>query len=214
MRTIISTNEQNVYHVEKGTASNRSAFTLVELMVVVAIMAVLGALVAGVVVKAIEAQKNSNTKTTMEVIKSALSKQLQAVIDDGKDKERKGTSDITKTVNAAFPTVTDFNSDPTHKNLAKNYQKYISTNPKDTNIATESYLVRMILDAGPFSKLETDMLPKGALATDKPVILDAWGEPIKLTITKPIPPPPPAPPSGTKVIFKLTSDNTSEAVSN
>ena len=206
MRSIISTIRPNNSHIVKVLANKRSAFTLVELMVVVAIMAVLGALVAGVVVKAIEAQKNSNTKTTMEVIKSALSKQLQAVIDDGKDKERKGTSTVTNTVNAGFPTVADFNLDPTnHANLSKNYQKYISSNPKNTDIATESYLVRMILDAGPFSKLETDMLPKGALATDKPIILDAWGDPIKLNITRP---------GGTKIRFELKSENVSETVSN
>jgi prepilin-type N-terminal cleavage/methylation domain-containing protein len=206
MRIIISTIKPNDSHIVKALRSKRSAFTLVELMVVVAIMAVLGALVAGVVVKAIEAQKNSNTKTTMEVIKSALSKQLQAVIDDGKDKERKGTSTVTNTVNAAFPTVIEFNTDPTnHANLSKNYQKYISSNPKNTDTATESYLARMILDAGPFSKLETDMLPKGAMATDQPVILDAWGDPIKLTITRP---------GGIKIKFELKSENVSETISN
>ena len=200
MLNIISKKDTNASYFVKVHASKRSAFTLVELMVVVAIMAVLGALVAGVVVKAIEAQKNSNTKTTMEVIKSALSKQLQAVIDDGKDKERKGTSTITNTVNAAFPIAADLANPAT---LSKNYQKFMSANTMGA-INPEAYLVRMILDGGPFSKLETDMLPKGALATDKPVILDAWGDPIKLTISK----------SGTKIIFKLTSDNTSEAVSN
>jgi prepilin-type N-terminal cleavage/methylation domain-containing protein len=206
MLNIISKKDPNASYLVKVLASKRSAFTLVELMVVVAIMAVLGALVAGVVVKAIEAQKNSNTKTTMEVIKSALSKQLQAVIDDGKDKERKGTSTVTNTVNAAFPTVIEFNTDPTnHANLSKNYQKYISSNPKNTDTATESYLARMILDAGPFSKLETDMLPKGAMATDQPVILDAWGDPIKLTITRP---------GGIKIKFELKSENVSETISN
>ena len=205
MRIIISTIKPNDSHIVKALRSKRSAFTLVELMVVVAIMAVLGALVAGVVVKAIEAQKNSNTKTTMEVIKSALSKQLQAVIDDGKDKERKGTSTVTNTVNAAFPTVADLNADPTnHSNLTNNYQKYAKSN-KQNSISAESYLVRMILDAGPFSKLETDMLPKGALATDQPVILDAWGDPIKLTITRP---------GGIKIKFELKSENVSETISN
>jgi len=201
MLSNISTVEQKASYIVKISASNRSAFTLVELMVVVAIMAILGALVAGVVVKAIEAQKNSNTKTTMEVIKSALSKQLQAVIDDGKDKEKKGTSTITNTVNAAFPTAADLGNPAS---LAKNYQKYMSTNTIGA-INREAYLVRMILDAGPFSKLETDMLPKGALATNQPIILDAWGDAIKLTITKP---------AGTKTQFKLTSDNISESVSN
>ena len=196
LRSIISTSMQNVHHIVKESARNRSAFTLVELMVVVAIMAVLGALVAGVVVKAIEAQKNSNTKTTMEVIKSALSKQLQAVIDDGKDKERRATgATLTSTVNAAFPRSLTEATSP-------NYLKFRSVN-SDIGCDPDSYLLRMILDAGPFSKLETDMLPKGAISTDKAQILDAWGEPIKLKIT-----------ISTKTKFVLSSNNISETVSN
>ena len=177
----------------------RNAFTLVELMVVVAIMAILGALVAGVVVKAIEAQKNSNTKTTMEVIKSALSKQLQAVSDDGKDKERKGIGTISATVTAAFPTSLAGATSP-------NYAKYM-LNPntsKKASVDANAYLLRMILEAGPFSKLETDMLPKGSLATNDSIILDAWGDPIKLMITN----------NANKIKFTLKSDNISEALSN
>jgi prepilin-type N-terminal cleavage/methylation domain-containing protein len=197
MRSIISTLEQKASDKVKVPASNRSAFTLVELMVVVAIMAVLGALVAGVVVKAIEAQKNSNTKTTMEVIKSALSKQLQAVIDDGKDKARRASdlTIITNTVKAAFPTSLTLATSP-------NYLKFRSVN-SDIGCDPDSYLLRMILDAGPFSKLETDMLPKGAISTEKAQILDAWGEPIKLKIT-----------IGTTTKFVLSSNNISETVSN
>lgn len=176
----------------------RRGFTLVELMVVVAIMAVLAALVAGVVMKATEAQRNSNTLTTMEVIKSSLSKQLQAVIDDGKDKERKGTGTISQTVSAAFPSSLAAATTP-------NYAKYKAnplTNP--AGVDPNAYLLRMILEAGPFGKLETDMLPKGAVSPDKPILLDAWGDPISLQITT----------ANNKVKFTLKSPNVSEAISN
>ena len=76
---------------------------------------------------------------------------------------------------------------------------------QDTDIEAKAILLRMILDAGPFSKLETDMLPKGAIATDKQIILDAWGDSIKLNITRP---------GGTKIRFELKSDNISETISN
>ena len=135
----------------------RRGFTLVELMVVVAIMAILAALVAGVVIKATEAQRNSNTMTTMEVIKSSLSKQLQAVIDDGKKKEANSGGSVLSTdvVNKVFQQKT-----------------------KDA-----AYL-RQLVEKGPFSKLETDLLPKGALGDvgGVPVFLDAWGDQITCTI--------------------------------
>lgn len=176
-----------------GSKLSRRGFTLVELMVVVAIMAVLAALVAGVVIKATEAQRNSNTLTTMEVIKSSLSKQLQAVIDDGKKK-----GDITKAVTDAFPVSLASAGTP-------NYTKYRanpSTNP--TGVDPNAYLLRMILEAGPFGKLDTDMLPKGALSPDKPILLDAWGDPISLQIS----------PANNKIKFTLKSPNVSEAISN
>jgi prepilin-type N-terminal cleavage/methylation domain-containing protein len=176
-----------------GSKLSRRGFTLVELMVVVAIMAVLAALVAGVVIKATEAQRNSNTLTTMEVIKSSLSKQLQAVIDDGKKK-----GDITKAVTDAFPVSLASAGTP-------NYTKYRanpSTNP--TGVDPNAYLLRMILEAGPFGKLDTDMLPKGALSADKPILLDAWGDPISLQIST----------ANNKIKFTLKSPNVSEAISN
>jgi len=172
--------------------STRRGFTLVELMVVGAIMAVLAALVAGVVIKATEAQRNSNTLTTMEVIKSSLSKQLQAVIDDGKKK-----GDITKAVTDAFPVSVAFANSP-------NYIKYKKSNDYGyPGCDLDSYLLRMILEAGPHSKLETDMLPKGAISPDKAQVLDAWGDPIKLKIS-----------IGSKTKFTLSSNNVSESVSN
>jgi prepilin-type N-terminal cleavage/methylation domain-containing protein len=159
MHSIISTNGRNAFRSANVTAFQniRNAFTLVELMVVVAIMAILGALVAGVVVKAIEAQKNSNTMTTMELIKSSLSKQLQAVIDDGKKKEVNSGGAILSTdvVNKVFQQTTK-----------------------------DAVFLRKLVEKGPFSKLETDLLPKGAIGEvgGAPVFLDAWGEQITCTI--------------------------------
>ena len=57
----------------------RQAFSLVELMVVTVIVVILAGLVAGVVVKAIDASRTTATLTTMEIIKSGLSKQLQEI---------------------------------------------------------------------------------------------------------------------------------------
>ena len=184
--------------VSRPIQPTRRGFTLVELMVVVAIMAVLAALVAGVVIKATEAQRNSNTLTTMEVIKSSLSKQLQAVIDDGKDKERKGTGTISQTVSAAFPV-------SLAAATSSNYSKYQNNpNTKINGADPNAYLLRMILEAGPFGKLETDMLPKGAVSPDKPILLDAWGDPISLQISN----------ANNKIKFLLKSPNVSEGISN
>lgn len=198
MRSIISTIEQKPTRIVKVHANKRNAFTLVELMVVVAIMAVLGALVAGVVVKAIEAQKNSNTKTTMEVIKSALSKQLQAVIDDGKKKEvtSNGTKKAVDIVNATFPQKTN---DP--------------------------MFLRQLVEKGPFSKLDSDLLPKGAISDSTGPFLDAWGDPITVSIeyydrttntkiNNPYSTLTDTQKNQTKIKFTISSQNISESITN
>lgn len=177
---------------------SRRGFTLVELMVVVAIMAVLAALVAGVVVKAIEAQRNSNTMTTMEVIKSSLSKQLQAVMEDARKKEAAsgGALNSADLVNKVFP------------------QK----------VKDGPYL-RQLVEKGPFTKLDTDLLPKGAIGEKggTALFLDAWGDPITCTIeyrtsagsiTKPYSSMTSAEKSQLKVKFTLESPNVSGGVSN
>jgi len=48
----------------------------------------------------------------------------------------------------------------------------------------KSALLRLVLEKGPFSKVETDQLPKGALgqAGGIDIIRDAWGDPIGLEV--------------------------------
>lgn len=167
----------------------RRAFTLVELMVVVAIMAVLAALVAGVVMKATEAQRNANTETTIKVLKSALSRQLQAVIDEQKKKDP-SKEGITYRIASVFPqnlaAITGTNGyGPYRRDLAT---KSVLTAPGALSSDLQAYILWLIIEKGPMSKLESDMLPKGALGkkniggTDIDLFTDAWGDPISLEI--------------------------------
>ena len=71
-------------------------------MVVVVIIVILAGLVAGVVVKAIDASRTTTSLTTMEVIQSGLSRQLQQVI-DGAKKGGKSPEEIYSVVRQAFP---------------------------------------------------------------------------------------------------------------
>lgn len=189
MPSIISTREQNPSHIVKVPLRTRSAFTLVELMVVVAIMAVLAALVAGVVIKATEAQRNANTETTIKVLKSALSRQLQAVIDEQKKKDPSKEA-ITYRVANVFPVnipaITTTNGyGPYKRDLAT---KNVLTIPSVPASDLQAYILWLIIEKGPMSKLESDMLPKGALGkkniggTDIDLFTDAWGDPISLEI--------------------------------
>jgi type II secretory pathway pseudopilin PulG len=162
---------------------------LVELMVVVAIMAVLAALVAGVVIKATEAQKNANTETTIKVLKSALSRQLQTVIDEQKKKDPSKEA-ITYRVASVFPqslaAITGTNGyGPYKRDLAT---KNVLTTSGTLSSDLQAYFLWLIIEKGPMSKLESDMLPKGALGkknisgTDIDLFTDAWGDPISLEI--------------------------------
>lgn len=63
----------------------RAAFTLIELMVVVAIIALLVALTAGAVMRYLSTQKGNNTETTITTVDSELKKHWQKVIDQSKD---------------------------------------------------------------------------------------------------------------------------------
>jgi prepilin-type N-terminal cleavage/methylation domain-containing protein len=180
----------------------RQAFSLVELMVVTVIVVILAGLVAGVVVKAIDASRTTTSLTTMEVIQSGLARQLQQLIDNAK-KGGKSPEDIYTIIRQAFPkSFAEANSKTSFKLKMSNgdksnpqtfdltvfpYGPYKSAISSLGDIPTdlqESFLLRTILEKGPFSKIETDQLPKGAIGQLKniPVILDAWGDPIKIEI--------------------------------
>lgn len=174
--------------------TQRKGFSLTELMVVVAVIVILAGLVAGVVVKAIDASRTSTSLTTMEVIQSGLSKQLQQVI-DGAKKGGKSPEEIFATVRQAFPANLMEIQKITNHNLGgiqipvtpyRPYQQEWQKFGASLTPATEkSFLLRTILEKGPNSKVETDQLPKGALGQGSggvEIIRDAWGDPISLEI--------------------------------
>ena len=169
---------------------HRQAFSLVELMVVTVIVVILAGMVAGVVVKAIDASRTTATLTTMEIIKSAISKQIQEVAETYR-KQGLPPDQILEKVAQVFPTsfqnagelftikVTPTAVD-TRKSISINpYQPYknFKLDPKTSEklLALEgginstieekekSVLLKLILDRGPKSKLDLDQLPKGAL---------------------------------------------------
>jgi len=205
---------------EKQSITRRQAFSLVELMVVMVIIGILGALIAGVVVKAVSAQRTSTTLTTMEVIKSALSRQLQEISDAAR-KAGKSKGQIYSLVRQAFPdslnTGRSFvNIDgemifvsvyPAYNNLiaANSGQLATMVDDKSSTMVEKksSFLLRMILDKGPKSKIDTDQLPKGALGLINGVnaVLDAWGDPIGVSILIDLNDP------NLKVDFRLSSPN-------
>lgn len=167
----------------------RKGFSLTELLVVVAVIVILAGLVAGVVVKAIDASRTSTSLTTMEVIQSGLTRQLQQVI-DGAKKGGKSPEEIYAVVRQAFP----MNLNEARvgvQNLTNPYPPYQkSIGPEHQALdgqAQKSALLRLVLDKGPFSKVETDQLPKGALgqAGSVDIIRDAWGDPIGLDVQYP-----------------------------
>jgi prepilin-type N-terminal cleavage/methylation domain-containing protein len=181
------------------THSSRQAFSLVELMVVTVIVVILAGLVAGVVVKAVDASRTTATLTTMEIIKSGLSKQLQEIGEQSR-KAGKSTTDIYKDIRAAFPSSLDAVGPPeppvmidgspvTVQSLAP-YIRQKSTFSVSTygtlgNDEKASILLRMILEKGPKTKVEVDQLPKGALGQVKGIdaVLDSWAEPIGVSIS-------------------------------
>jgi prepilin-type N-terminal cleavage/methylation domain-containing protein len=193
----------------------RPAFSLVELMVVTVIVVILAGLVAGVVVKAVDASRTTATLTTMEIIKSGLSKQLQEIGEQSR-KAGKSTTDIYKDIRAAFPSSLDAvglpeppvmidGSPVTVQSLAP-YIRQKSTFSTATygtlgNDEKASILLRMILEKGPKTKVEVDQLPKGALGQIKGIdaVLDSWAEPIGVSIS--------INPTNLKPTIQLTSRN-------
>jgi len=166
--------------------AERKGFSLTELMVVVAVIVILAGLVAGVVVKAIDASRTSTSLTTMEVIQSGLTRQLQQVI-DGAKKGGRSPEEIYAVVRQAFP----MNLNEARvgvqnlTTLYPPYQKSIGAAHQALDgQAQKSALLRLVLEKGPFSKVETDQLPKGALgqAGGVDIIRDAWGDPIGLEV--------------------------------
>jgi prepilin-type N-terminal cleavage/methylation domain-containing protein len=166
--------------------AERKGFSLTELMVVVAVIVILAGLVAGVVVKAIDASRTSTSLTTMEVIQSGLTRQLQQVI-DGAKKGGRSPEEIYAVVRQAFP----MNLNEARvgvQNLTTPYPPYQKSigaaHQALDGQAQKSALLRLVLEKGPFSKVETDQLPKGALgqAGGVDIIRDAWGDPIGLEV--------------------------------
>ena len=166
--------------------AERKGFSLTELMVVVAVIVILAGLVAGVVVKAIDASRTSTSLTTMEVIQSGLTRQLQQVI-DGAKKGGRSPEEIYAVVRQAFP----MNLNEARvgvQNLTTPYPPYQKSigaaHQALDGQAQKSALLRLVLEKGPFSKVETDQLPKGALgqAGGIDIIRDAWGDPIGLEV--------------------------------
>lgn len=166
--------------------AERKGFSLTELMVVVAVIVILAGLVAGVVVKAIDASRTSTSLTTMEVIQSGLTRQLQQVI-DGAKKGGRSPEEIYAVVRQAFP----MNLNEARvgvQNLTTPYPPYQKSigaaHQALDGQAQKSALLRLVLEKGPFSKVETDQLPKGALgqAGGVDIFRDAWGDPIGLEV--------------------------------
>ena len=166
--------------------AERKGFSLTELMVVVAVIVILAGLVAGAVVKAIDASRTSTSLTTMEVIQSGLTRQLQQVI-DGAKKGGRSPEEIYAVVRQAFP----MNLNEARvgvQNLTTPYPPYQKSigaaHQALDGQAQKSALLRLVLEKGPFSKVETDQLPKGALgqAGGVDIIRDAWGDPIGLEV--------------------------------
>lgn len=79
---MMTTTVKRVPSVQPPMRRTRSAFTLVELMVVLAIIGVLVALVAAAVTKVIPAQQQRNTERTIQKLNGELRAHWKAVIDD------------------------------------------------------------------------------------------------------------------------------------
>jgi prepilin-type N-terminal cleavage/methylation domain-containing protein len=68
----------------QGTAKPRPAFTMIELLIVIAIIAVLMSLLGAAVFKTIQARKARNTQISLNKLYAQLQRQMKAVIDDAR----------------------------------------------------------------------------------------------------------------------------------
>lgn len=161
----------------------RQGFTLVELLVVMVVIVILGALVAGVVVKGIDAIRTTNSTTTIEIVSNALSAQLKEIteraVKSGKERDK-----IKEAVEQAFPNTWEevFSKGylPYQRYLTQNKDAFKSLKPNEQS----SVLLRMILEKGPNGHLDVDQLPKGAVAPIKGMdaLVDSWGDPIQYRV--------------------------------
>src|SRR5207253_10527250 len=71
--------------LENHDNGRRSAFTLIELVIVIAIIAILAALTTGVAMRFYGIQQQRNTEVTITKVSQILERQWQAVIDKAKN---------------------------------------------------------------------------------------------------------------------------------
>src|SRR5262245_43092969 len=81
--------------IDWNLAQGREAFTLIELLIVMSIITLLAALVAGASILYIGRQRESNTKTIIASVYRELDWQWKSVIDDAKVEWKGGNLDST-----------------------------------------------------------------------------------------------------------------------
>lgn len=72
------------YRRQTGIGSSRSGFTLIELMVVMAIIGVLVTLTAAAAIGVLTYQHSQNTQTTLQTITTALNRQWTRVVEQAR----------------------------------------------------------------------------------------------------------------------------------
>jgi prepilin-type N-terminal cleavage/methylation domain-containing protein len=200
-------------NLERKHSDARRGYTLVEVMVVVAIITILAVLVAGVVMKAVEAMRTTNTQTVMHLAESSLNQQLKEIVDRAQ-KSGKEVQEMKNLIRQAFPPtfkeindIAEFDrvngtriTHPPYLNFIRsNANLLASLSEKERNSA----LLRLILEKGPYSRAEVDQFPKGTLVDVRGVgiLIDSWGDPIQFKLTLA------AGNSYQRPVFEVLSDN-------